>query len=89
MESVSRWEKIKNISVGQDGEVDIPKEIVIGKTRDLFGEKIYETITNLVEDTVAAVGTSDDIDTIGSTNQNVDGCGHAKYHANGACARCR
>lgn len=59
-------EKIKNISVGQDGEVDIPKEIVIGKTRDLFGEKIYETITNLVEDTVAAVGTSDDIDTIGA-----------------------
>lgn len=45
-------EKIKNISVGQDGEVDIPKEIVIGKTRDLFGEKIYETITNLVEDTL-------------------------------------
>ena len=33
---------ISDMSVNQDGDVEIPKEIVIGKTQDLFGEKVYE-----------------------------------------------
>lgn len=31
-----------DIAVDEDGNVEIPSEIVIGKTQDLFGEKIYE-----------------------------------------------
>lgn len=33
---------ISDVSVDEDGEVEIPNEIIIGKTRGLFGEKHYE-----------------------------------------------
>lgn len=64
-------EKIKDVPVNKDGEVETPNEIVIGKTQGLFGDKIYETITQSVEDSVSAVGTSGDIDTIGEQIKNL------------------
>ena len=60
-----------NIPVNDEGDVEIPKEIIIGKTHGLFGEKIYETITQSIEDSVAAVGTSGDIDIIGEQVRNL------------------
>lgn len=37
---------IGEVPVDENGEVDIPDEIVIGKTQELFGPKIYEDLTD-------------------------------------------
>jgi ribosomal protein L9 len=34
------------------GAIDIPEQIVIGKSADLFGPKIYETITDAIDPTL-------------------------------------
>lgn len=41
-------DRAADISVNQDGNVEIPGEIVIGKTQDLFGEKIYEDMVQSI-----------------------------------------
>ena len=41
-------EHIDDVNVDDDGNVQIPNEIVIGKTQDLFGEKIYEDLGTAV-----------------------------------------
>lgn len=38
--------QISEVFVDDEGNVDIPHEIVIGKTQELFGPKIYEDLTN-------------------------------------------
>lgn len=38
-------EEADNANIGEDGEVDIPNEQVIGKAADVFGEKLYEDVT--------------------------------------------
>ncbi len=48
-EKNKRLEKRREIPVtdphlNDDGEVEIPKEVVLGKSKELFGEKIYATI---------------------------------------------
>lgn len=67
-------DNISDVQVDEDGEVIIPKEIVIGKTQDLFGERLYETIGD-IKDTVAAqldaVELSDDIDNVVDSLQAV------------------
>jgi len=60
-----------NIPVGKDGEVDIPNEIVIGKSVDLFGDKIYETIPADIEDSISAVGTSEDFTALKTQTQTL------------------
>lgn len=45
---------MEDVSVGEDGEVDVPEEIVIGKTQDLFGDKIYENITDQLQPAITA-----------------------------------
>lgn len=40
--------------LNDDGEVEIPKEVVIGKSKELFGEKIYTTI-EVVDDVVSSL----------------------------------
>lgn len=42
-------DKAGDIPVDKDGNVDIPKEIVIGRTQDLFGEKVYETLSGQIQ----------------------------------------
>lgn len=42
--------EIRDLPVDDDGNVDIPNEIVIGKTQDLFGEKIYEYLEADIQD---------------------------------------
>lgn len=48
-EKNKRLEKRREIPItdphlNDDGEVEIPKEVVLGKSKELFGEKIYATI---------------------------------------------
>lgn len=45
---------IDTVHVDEQGEIDIPQEIVIGRTQDLFGPKVYEKIT---EDVSAQITT--------------------------------
>ena len=42
-------DKAGEIPVDKDGNVDIPNEIVIGRTQDLFGEKVYETLSSQIQ----------------------------------------
>lgn len=47
-----------NISVDKYGEVEIPNEIVIGKTQGLFGEKIYEDLSQAITPAIDQVAES-------------------------------
>ncbi len=49
-------ERIDTVPVDEDGNVDIPNEIVIGRTQDLFGEKVYETMEADVDAALNAIG---------------------------------
>lgn len=44
-----------SVSVDKDGEVQVDKEIVIGKTQDLFGEKMYEEFTESLQPQVSEI----------------------------------
>lgn len=44
-----------NIAVDEDGNAEIPSEIVIGRTQDLFGEKIYEDMVQAIAPAVDRV----------------------------------
>lgn len=53
-EKNKRLEKRREISVNkpylnENGEIEVPKEVIIGKSTELFGEKIYETIDDISE----------------------------------------
>lgn len=39
----------KELSVNDDGEVELENEYVIGQTKDVFGDKIYGEITEIIE----------------------------------------
>lgn len=43
-----------NLFVNDDGEVEIPREIVVGTAKEVFGEEIYN-ITNVIEEKAAEV----------------------------------
>jgi len=49
-------ERMDEVPVDEDGNVAIPNEIVIGRTQDLFGEKVYETMRGDVLSAVDAIG---------------------------------
>lgn len=51
-------EEISNVTVDEDGEVAISNEIVIGKTQELFGRKVYEQMTEELQEQVSAVAQS-------------------------------
>lgn len=42
-------EDIENVSVDEDGNVEVSNKIVVGKTQDLFGPKIYEDMEQDVQ----------------------------------------
>lgn len=48
------------IRVDESGSVEIPTEIVIGKANELFGDKIYETVGEDVENCFTAIGMAED-----------------------------
>ncbi|MBQ8972468.1 MAG: DEAD/DEAH box helicase family protein [Clostridia bacterium] len=41
------------LSLDENGEVNVDEDIVIGKAQELFGEKIYETVPDLLNDAIA------------------------------------
>lgn len=49
------FEKVNELDLDENGEVDIPEEIVVGTAADLFGERIYDTKSiDIVEDLLGA-----------------------------------
>ena len=46
--------RIEEVPVNEEGEVEIPAEIVIGKTQDLFGDKIYAALEQDIQPVVKA-----------------------------------
>ena len=53
-------DNMDKVNVDADGEAEVPNEIVIGKTQDLFGDKVYEVIAKDVEESVVCASTSGD-----------------------------
>lgn len=47
------------VSVNDEGEVEIPKERVIGKSKDLFGDKVYSDLGNQLVDSVHETDSTD------------------------------
>lgn len=45
-----KLEELEGVSVNENGDVDIPEEIVIGRAQGMFGEKIYEETDRLIRD---------------------------------------
>lgn len=52
-------EDISNITLDKNGEVEIPKEVVIGTTQNLFGEKVYEQFAEEIQPQVDSLAESD------------------------------
>ena len=53
-------ERVADVAVDENGEVEIPNEVVIGKTQNLFGAKVYEQFAQDVRpqvDSLAEGGT--------------------------------
>lgn len=59
------------VTVDENGEVDIPSEIVVGKTQGLFGPKVYETILRDAQEKVEAISQSKDIFSVGKQVQGL------------------
>lgn len=51
---VSREER-EQITVNSDGEVELNEDFVIGQTQDVFGDKIYSDITDVIETKTAEI----------------------------------
>lgn len=51
---VSREER-EQITVNSDGDVEINEDFVIGQTQDIFGDKIYSEITDVIETKTAEI----------------------------------
>ena len=49
---------IADVSVDEHGEVDIPQKIVIGKSQKIFGDKLYERLTDEIVPKAAQVAES-------------------------------
>lgn len=51
---VTREERA-DVSVNDDGEVELDEAFVIGQTQDIFGEKIYSSIADVIEEKAAEI----------------------------------
>lgn len=49
----------ENLSVDDEGNADIPKERVIGKSKELFGDKIYSNLESNLVDNVSGTDSTD------------------------------
>ena len=59
------------VTVDDNSEVEIPNEIVVGKTQGLFGPKVYETILQDAQEKVEAISQSRDITSVGKQVQGL------------------
>lgn len=53
-------ERMGDVPVDAQGNVDVPEEVVIGKSKDLFGHKVYEAVAEDVEDIVDGMRSADE-----------------------------
>lgn len=49
-------DEMKNVSVDQNGDAEVPSKIIIGKTQHLFGDKIYEDLGSSIQPALSALG---------------------------------
>lgn len=68
-----KLEHMDAVSVDEKGEVEIPREIVIGKAKDLFGEKIYEEMTENVREQVSKIADGGGASEVGARLQSLAG----------------
>lgn len=47
--------EILDVMVDEDGEIDVPKEVVIGRSKDIFGEKIFAPDENKKQDILLVI----------------------------------
>lgn len=66
-----KLQDLEGITVDENGEVEIPGELVIGKTQDLFGAKIYEDLGAAVHESVIDVGKSTGYEEVESSMEQV------------------
>ncbi len=52
------------VQVDENGDIDIPNEVVIGKSKELFGEKIYDTLAPDIEPAISTLTHCDSTDNI-------------------------
>lgn len=52
-------EGAEDVLVNDDGEVEIPKERVIGKAKELFGDKLYADVSDQLVDSVSEADATD------------------------------
>ena len=52
-------EGISDVTVDKNGEIEIPKEVVLGKAQNLFGEKVYEQFAEEIQPQVERLKGSD------------------------------
>lgn len=50
----------EDLSVDKDGNVSIPNEQVIGKSAEIFGEKIFEDVPNKLKETIDSIHASEE-----------------------------
>ena len=55
---------LETISVDENGDVEVPQEVVIGKAQGIFGPKIYEEIIQEIQPQVDAIGENPNVDAV-------------------------
>lgn len=50
----------EDLSVDKDGNISIPNEQVIGKSAEIFGEKIFEDVPNKLKETIDSIHASEE-----------------------------
>ena len=50
-----------NVSVGDDGEVTIPTEVIIGQEQQIFGDKLYKTFEDIEDEIPTAAESADQV----------------------------
>lgn len=67
-----------DLHVNEEGKVDIPKEIVVGKAKSMLAEKVYETVKDFADSNIDQIKTDDQVATgnkdtlVSSIDQFVD-----------------
>ena len=62
---------ISDVTVDENGNVEVPNEIVIGKAQDVFGEKKYEDIMSGFEPQISELAKSEHVSAAKNTMRNL------------------
>ncbi len=52
---------MEDVPVNEDGEVEVPEEVVVGRHAELFGDKIYETLEDAIDPVLDELEDEDDL----------------------------